>query len=101
MGLELNPPANVATQAKQMLQVCEKQNKDAVELNYDSRNPFVVCSGTLTPIYRGTKDLSCSCCGAKYVVEKKDAVCVVCQLGKVGAEATGLVVPRRKVLRDV
>lgn len=90
--LELNPPANVATQAKQVLQVCEKQNKDAVELNYDSRNPFVVCSGTLTPIYRGTKDLACSCCGAKYVVEKKDALCDVCNLGKVGADATGLVV---------
>ena len=90
--LELNPPQPVATQAKQVLQVCEKTNKDAIELNYDSRNPFVICSGTLTPIYRGTKDCACSCCGAKYILEKKDAMCDVCNLGTVGADATGLIV---------
>ena len=45
----------MAQQAKQVLQACERTPKDEVELNYDSRNPFVVCSSTFMPIYRGTK----------------------------------------------
>ena len=47
--LELNPPLKVAQQAKQVLQACERTPKDEVELNYDSRNPFVVGRCRLTP----------------------------------------------------
>ena len=90
--LELNPPLKVAQQAKQVLQACERTPKDEVELNYDSRNPFVVCSGTFEPIYRGTKDVACPTCGAKYVAEEAGKVCTVCNLGKIGQDATGLVV---------
>lgn len=89
--LELNPPLKVAQQAKQVLQACERTPKDEVELNYDSRNPFVVCSATFSPIYRGTKDVACPMCGAKYVASEAGSVCQVCQLGQVGADATGLV----------
>ena len=89
--LELNPPLKVAQQAKQVLQACERTPKDEVELNYDSRNPFVVCSGTFEPIYRGTKDVACPTCGAKYMASQSGLVCQVCNLGKVGADATGLV----------
>lgn len=89
--LELNPPLKVAQQAKQVLQACERTPKDEVELKYDSRNPFVVCSGTFEPIYRGTKDVSCPTCGAKYMASQAGVVCQVCNLGKVGADATGLV----------
>lgn len=90
--LELNPPVKVAQQAKQVLQACERENRDEVELNYDSRNPFVVCAGTFTPIYRGTADVACPMCGAKYVAEQKGVTCAVCALGRVGEDATGLVV---------
>ena len=38
-----------------MLAACEKAPTDAVQLNYDPRNPFDVCSLTFTPIYRGNK----------------------------------------------
>ena len=65
-----------------------------MELDYDSRNPFVVCSATFAPIYRGTKDVACSCCGAKFIAEGDhvNKVCPVCNLGAVGVEAAGLVV---------
>lgn len=89
--LELNPPVKVATQAKQVLQACERAPKDELEVNYDSHNPFVVCSATFVPIYRGTKDCQCPTCGAHYVVEQAGNVCEVCNLGKIGADATGLV----------
>lgn len=38
--------------ARQLLAVCEKNPSDAVQLNYDARNPFDLCSITFTPIYR-------------------------------------------------
>lgn len=38
-----------------MLAACEKSPSDALQLNYDPRNPFDLCSLTFTPIYRGNK----------------------------------------------
>ena len=35
-----------------MLAVCERNPSDAVQLKYDPRNPFDLCSITFTPIYR-------------------------------------------------
>jgi coatomer protein complex subunit alpha (xenin) len=88
--LELNPPAAVATQAKQLLATCERTPKDEAPVAYDARNPFVTCAATLTPIYRGHKDAACPYCGAKHVPEHAGSVCALCDLGKVGAEASGL-----------
>ena len=45
----------MAQQARQVLAACEKAPTDAVAVQYDSRNPFDVCSITFTPIYRGNK----------------------------------------------
>ena len=89
--LELNPPVKVAQQAKQVLQACERAPKDEIELNYDARNPFVICSSTFVPIYKGTKNETCPTCGAPFCVEQAGSVCGVCNLGKVGQDATGLV----------
>ena len=41
--------------ARQMLAVCERSPSDAVQLKYDPRNPFDLCSVTFTPIYRYVK----------------------------------------------
>lgn len=36
-----------------MLRLCESKGlTDALKLNYDGRNPFVICAGTLQPIYK-------------------------------------------------
>ncbi len=40
---------------RQVLAACERSPADAVELNYDPRNPFDICSLTFTPIYRGNQ----------------------------------------------
>ena len=38
--------------ARQVLQACERTPTDALDINYDPRNPFDLCSLTFTPIYR-------------------------------------------------
>ncbi len=53
----------MAAQARQVLAACEKSPTDAVQLNYDPRNPFDICSITFTPIYRGNKVLQGGVCG--------------------------------------
>jgi hypothetical protein len=42
-----------------VLRLCESKGvQDAVKLNYDARNPFVICAGTLQPIYKALPSLS-------------------------------------------
>ena len=50
--LELGPRPEVATTTRKILAVCEKNPSDAHELKYDQHNPFDVCAGSYTPIYR-------------------------------------------------
>jgi len=88
--LESEPPANHATKARQVLQACERQLQDAKKLNYDFRNPFVVCGATFTPIYRGQKDVSCPYCTARFVPSVQGNLCPICELAVVGSDASGL-----------
>ena len=90
--LELNPKQDISTQARKVIQLCDANPSDAFPIEYDERNPFVICPISFVPIYRGTTSVACPCCGAKFVNEQADKTCPVCLLGKVGAEASGLVV---------
>ena len=91
--IELAPAPKVLQQAKQVLAACEKAGlSDAVELKYDARNPFVTCNGTFEPIYKGSKTVSDPACGAKYSPDCAGQVCNVSQVGKVGADGSGLMV---------
>jgi DNA-directed RNA polymerase subunit RPC12/RpoP len=67
----------------QVLQVCEKNPRDEMKLNYDPRNPFIVCGATYTPIYRGSRDVSCPYCKARFVPETATKLCPVCDLAVV------------------
>mmetsp|Transcript_1815 Transcript_1815/g.6642 ORF Transcript_1815/g.6642 Transcript_1815/m.6642 type:complete len:1252 (+) Transcript_1815:70-3825(+) len=95
--LEMSPPPKVAQQARQVLTACERTPTDEVELNYDSRNPFVTDAATFVPIYRGTASVECAYCGTKYLPSFAGETCVVCQIAKVGAEASGLVISQSQV----
>ncbi|XP_057816262.2 coatomer subunit alpha-1 [Cryptomeria japonica] len=88
--LETEPSANHATKARQVLKACEKQPQDATDLNYDFRNPFVICGATFTPIYRGQKDVSCPYCTARFVPSIHGNLCPICELAVVGSDASGL-----------
>ncbi|KAE9448255.1 hypothetical protein C3L33_19823, partial [Rhododendron williamsianum] len=89
--LETNPTnENQARQARQVLQQAEKNMKDVAQLNYDFRNPFVICGATYVPIYRGQKDVSCPYCGSRFVPSQEGQLCAVCDLAVIGADASGL-----------
>jgi coatomer protein complex subunit alpha (xenin) len=88
--LELNPSPQITAKVRQVLAACEKNPQDEARLNYDPRNPFIVCGATFTPIYRGSKDVICPYCGSHFVPETKGSICPVCELAEVGADASGL-----------
>ncbi|KAI9124079.1 hypothetical protein K1719_005379 [Acacia pycnantha] len=89
--LETNPTIeNQAKTARQVLTAAEKNTTDATELNYDFRNPFVICGATYVPIYRGQKDVSCPYCSSRFVPSQEGQLCTVCDLAVVGADASGL-----------
>uniref|UniRef100_A0A0E0D5J6 Uncharacterized protein n=1 Tax=Oryza meridionalis TaxID=40149 RepID=A0A0E0D5J6_9ORYZ len=90
MLLENNPNEAQARRARQVQQQCSGK-KDSSELNYDYRNPFVVCGATYVPIYRGQKDVSCPYCGSWFVPSIEGQLCTICELAVVGADASGLV----------
>jgi coatomer protein complex subunit alpha (xenin) len=75
--LELGPRADVAANLRKMLTVSERENTNAFELNYDEHNPFVVCSRSFVPIYRGKPQDNCSFCGASYLPKYRGEVCDV------------------------
>ncbi|KAH0755995.1 hypothetical protein KY290_026265 [Solanum tuberosum] len=89
--LETNPTnESQAKTARQVLQAAEKNMRNATELNYDFRNPFVVCGATYVPIYRGQKDVTCPYCTTHFVPSHQGQLCTVCDLAVVGADASGL-----------
>ena len=93
--IELNPPLKTAQKARQVLAVCEKNPTDAVELNYDPRNPFVVCAETLLPIYRGNESVESPFSKAKYNPSYAGKRCLVDKIATVGANSSGLSVARK------
>ncbi|KAL8059127.1 hypothetical protein ABFX02_03G066400 [Erythranthe guttata] len=89
--LETNPSNESQSKtARQVLQAAEKNMKDATQLNYDFRNPFVVCGATYVPIYRGQKDAICPYCSTHFVPAQQGQICTVCDLSVVGSDASGL-----------
>lgn len=42
--MELNPKAEHKEQALKVLKVCDEKRSNEVELQYDERNPFVICT---------------------------------------------------------
>ena len=100
--LEVNPPLKIATQAKQVLAACEKKPTDAVELDYDPRNPFVVCAATQTPIYRGSDHVTCPMCHSKFLPKFNGTLCTVCKVAKIGAKASGLsILNTKRKIREI
>ncbi|KAF1884619.1 hypothetical protein Lal_00028500 [Lupinus albus] len=89
--LETNPTIEIqAKKARQVLAAAEKNMNDATQLNYDYRNPFVICGATYVPIYRGQKEVSCPYCTSRFVPSHEGQLCTVCDLAVVGADASGL-----------
>lgn len=95
--LDLNPPAKFAQQARQVLSACDQNPTDAVDIDYDPRNPFAPCPATYKPLYSGTSVTACSYCGAKHDPGLQGGVCVACNIGSLGVEGSGLILCRAQL----
>jgi coatomer protein complex subunit alpha (xenin) len=80
----------VASQARKLLQLCEKTPSDETKLSFDEHRPFIICSNSFSPIYRGRPVCTCPTCGANYKPDYMNIICSICQLGRVGSSATNL-----------
>ena len=97
--LELNPKAEHKEQALKVLRKCDEERSNAVELEYDERNPFVVCTRTFRPIYRGQPMVRCGFCAAPFAPSEKGKVCAVCKVAEIGAKGSGLINSRHQRAR--
>lgn len=75
--LELNPKPKLTEQARKVIAFAEKNSTNAFNLNYDERNPFVLCCNSYTPIYKGSPSISCPYCSAAYLPEFKGTVSII------------------------
>lgn len=95
--LELNPPADVATLARKVVAFAEKTPVDNTPIDYDDRNPFVICCESHTPIYRGSDSAKCPFCDANYLPKFNGKICNICGVAEVGKQGSGLVLaPSRR-----
>ena len=89
--LDLAPKPEIVATTQRVLQLCEQNTlRDEVTIDYDERNPFVICAASMKPIYRGTASSSCPYCGSHYLQQFNGTTCTICQLARIGVSATGL-----------
>ena len=77
-------------QARKVIQLAEANPTDAFEYRYDERNPFVVCNGSMLPIYRGSALVRSTYSKAAYSPEFKGKLCAIDGMSEIGGEAPGL-----------
>eukprot|EP00656_Telonema_subtile_P053056 TRINITY_DN755_c0_g5_i1.p1 TRINITY_DN755_c0_g5~~TRINITY_DN755_c0_g5_i1.p1 ORF type:complete len:1221 (+),score=445.38 TRINITY_DN755_c0_g5_i1:103-3765(+) len=90
--LELNPPPKFAQEATKVLQASGSAESNALQMDYDERNPFTVCAGSMKPVYRGNPSTNCAFCAVQYFPQFDGSICTVCGIGKVGANVPGFAV---------
>ena len=89
--LDLSPPEKIAAPAKQYLQTAISNPSNELEIDYNDRNPFVVCSKSHKPIYRGKSSVTCPICGCFSMAHYSGSVCSICDIAEIGAKSNGLV----------
>ncbi|EGG22438.1 WD40 repeat-containing protein [Cavenderia fasciculata] len=89
--LDLSPPGDLSTQAKKVIAFSQQNQTDpSITIAYDERNPFVIDSLSMTPIYRGSPLVRCPLCSSSYQPQHKGKLCNICQLAEIGKDTTGL-----------
>jgi len=85
-----NPNAEIVTRARQVIKFAEQNANNESKLQYDERNPFVVCGISFVPIYRGSPLVRCPYCSSAFLPEHTHKVCPTCQIAEIGKEAPGI-----------
>jgi len=73
------------------MQKSAAEGRNAHKISYDETASFKICSGSLTPIFRGDAFVRSPYSGAFYTAAYKDTVCVIDGMAQVGLETVGLV----------
>lgn len=96
--LEQDPSQERAEKARKVILAVEaKGATEALKMDYDDRNPFTLCSVSKRPMYRGTVEpVRCSYCFAQAHPQFKGQQCPVCMVARIGGEASGMIIARRK-----
>lgn len=92
--LELSPAAKLAQNARQVMQVCDRNMSNKDDIQFDDKKEFVVNCGTMSALYSGETSEECGYCKACYGVESKGIICKICGIGSIGAQCSGLRVYR-------
>ena len=79
-----------AQDAKKILQACDKNPRNETKIDYDSRNPFVICAISMKPIFKGNPMLKCGMCGSSFSPKYKGEICPNCNLATIGLESSGI-----------
>jgi coatomer protein complex subunit alpha (xenin) len=74
-----------------VLELSEKQGRNAVKIDYDERTAFEICAASLTPVYKGQPVHHSPYSGAAYAASYNGSVCVIDGMAAVGTETLGLV----------
>ena len=94
--LDLNPNnPKLINNAKKVVQMSQKEGRNAIKINYNPQDNFLICAGSFTPMPRGREPLPVVCpyCNASYDPSQfTGSVCNICNLSKIGTETVGLVV---------
>lgn len=86
-----NPTGKTLNLVNKVNKIPTESKKDALQVNYNPFGQFEVCCAEFVQIQRGTQKVFCPFCGATYKKDHQGETCSICQLSKVGGEATGLV----------
>lgn len=92
--LDLEPGEKVAQSARNSLDTASRINTNALNINYNERNPFVVDVVSMTPIYRGKPSLVCALCGSHADTKCAGQICPICEIAAFGGQPTGLRIVR-------
>ncbi|EAY21451.1 cotamer alpha, putative [Trichomonas vaginalis G3] len=94
--LDLEPNEKIAGQARASLEQANKVGTNALNINYNERNPFFIDVIGKTPIYRGKPSISCPLCGCQTDSKNAGQLCPICEICEFGGQPTGL-----KILRTI
>jgi len=74
------------TQVNYVIKMSETKPNDALKLDYDEKNPFVICGMSLVPIYSGSEYVQCPFCTSCFLPKYKGDICSICMIGGIGKQ---------------
>ncbi|ORY79491.1 coatomer alpha subunit [Protomyces lactucae-debilis] len=89
--LDLNPDGKATDQAKKVLAAADRNNSDAVQINFDISPDaeFDICPASMTPITAQTPSTTCGFCGAVYLAKYRGQLCRIGGIEEIGADVQG------------